>query len=372
MVATGGFGTLPDNPITNTLQEEIGKNVPDEILDPVNSYLGQLSAPTIPPQPASQPNPPLDLIGFFLGETASTVETPNPGNQLSNDETVTVTASLIQKETATATRITGTASAGPTETLTPKITSTSTPILTPTSSCLTPSTTFVDVTFFNSSSQIIDIYWVDFSCNLVFYNTLNPGQSYVQGTYIGHVWWFIDSSTSHLMATHIISSAGEIIDVSTGATSSITATPTLNATNTPTAAPITPTLITPAAPFNGFNISTVNLNGGGTSVTVLAGYPVVVTYSYQVVSDSCPLCITQLVTGLGAPGSHGGSCAYNGIPGVSPGAFGSENVTLTAPSTPGTYYVTVEYHWQYTCGDALTLYGTGGGAPQFIGQIIVQ
>jgi hypothetical protein len=69
MVATGGFGTLPDNPITQTFQEEIGKNFPESILNPINSYLDELSVPTIPPQPDSSPNPPFDLIGLFLGET---------------------------------------------------------------------------------------------------------------------------------------------------------------------------------------------------------------------------------------------------------------------------------------------------------------
>jgi hypothetical protein len=98
-----------------------------------------------------------------------------------------------------------------------------------------------------------------------------------------------------------------------------------------------------------------------------------VTYDFQVFNDPCPGCITQLVTGLGSPGSHGGFCAYDGIPGTFPGTTGSEEITLIAPSAPGTYQVRVEYHWQFSCGDALANYGTGGAVPsQIIGRIIVQ
>ena len=134
---------------------------------------------------------------------------------------------------------------------------------------------------------------------------------------------------------------------------------------------ITPTATT--APFVGFYFNTPDLNGFGAVVTVSPGKAVVVKYNFQVFNDPCPGCITQLVTGLGSPGTHAGSCAYAGVPGVSPGVLGSENVTLTAPLTPGTYNVVVEYHWQYTCGNALTYYGTGGAvSPHIIGQIIVQ
>ena len=39
MVATGGFGALPDNAVTQALQEEIGQNLPEPLLNPLNSYL---------------------------------------------------------------------------------------------------------------------------------------------------------------------------------------------------------------------------------------------------------------------------------------------------------------------------------------------
>ena len=46
MVATGAFGAIPDNPVTNTFQEEIEQNVPEPFLESLNSYLDELSVPT--------------------------------------------------------------------------------------------------------------------------------------------------------------------------------------------------------------------------------------------------------------------------------------------------------------------------------------
>jgi hypothetical protein len=358
MVATGGFGALPDNPVTQALQEEIGQNIPEPLLNPLNSYLEQLSAPTIQPQPASKPNPPLDLIGFLLDDTTSEPSVSVSDNG-AGDETSTSTepSASVGTQTITDTPSTRTATPTltPTRTLTPTSTVTPTPTATPT--CSVPSTTSATTTFFNGSSQTIDVYWVDFSCKLVIYATLSQGQSLIQGTYIGYRWWFVDSSTGHLIADYVVSSANEIVDVSTGSFTTATPTPTATATN---------------APFVGFSVSAVDLNGSGSVATVPPGQPVTVTYNFQIFSDPCPNCITQLVTGLGYSGSQGEWCAYDGIPGVFPGATGSENAVLTAPSTPGTYYVTVEYHWQYYCGDALANYGSGGAvSPKVIGQIIV-
>ena len=79
MVATGGFGALPDNAVTQALQEEIGQNFPEPLLNPLNSYLEQLSAPTIQPQLTSEPNPPLDLVGLFLGDGTSEPPASIPG-----------------------------------------------------------------------------------------------------------------------------------------------------------------------------------------------------------------------------------------------------------------------------------------------------
>ena len=116
----------------------------------------------------------------------------------------------------------------------------------------------------------------------------------------------------------------------------------------------------------------VSLNGGGSSLVTGPGAEVTVTYDFSIYStDTCPSCIVQLVTGLGAPGTHGGTCAVDSvIPFVFPGNIGTENTTLLAPTTLGTYNVTVVYSWEYSCNDALTNY-PNGVLSQIIGQITV-
>lgn len=347
MVATGGFGTLPDNPITQTFQEEIGKNIPETILDPINNYLDELSVPTIPPQPDSSPNPPLDLIGLFLGETSTgipiSVDTPSP------------TFTLTSTPTSTATR-----------TMTPTLTTTTTstgatPTLTPTRICSRPSFVPAATTFFNSSALTVEVYLVDSTCNLTLITVLGPEGTYFQETFIGQLWWFVDSASTRLLADYVVSSANEYVDVSSGAVT--LATPT----------PITPTVTS----FTGFTVSNVVLTDDitqfGTSITIQPGEAFYVSYDFRVFNDPCPGCITQLVTGLNFPGSHGEWCAYDGIPGVSPGVSGSEGTTLFAPEASGTYPVIVEYFWHFSCADALANYpsGTGFQFSRVIGQVIV-
>jgi len=358
---------LPDNPVTQGLQEEIGQNVPEPLLNPINSYLEQLTAPTIPPQPTSPPNPGLDLVGLLLGDT--TLE-PVVSAEIPSDEISTPTETAVDTGTPTLTETpltyTVTATLTATRTFTPTSTFTATATVTP--DCSAPSTTSANTTFFNSSLQTVAVYWVDFSCRLVLYATLSPGQSLIQGTYIGYRWWFIDSSTEHLIATYVVSSANDVVDVSTGAITRATATPTPTSIPTPTAT---------IAQFAGFIVNNVvltdDLSQFGTSITMDPGQPFYVSYDFQVFNHpSCPGCITQLVTGLGTSGSHGGACAYHGIPSLFPGVSGSEAVTLFAPEASGTYPVVVEYHWQYTCADALANYGGGGAvSPRVIGQVLV-
>jgi hypothetical protein len=363
MVATGGFGTLPDNPVTQRLQEEIGENVPESLLDPINSYLEELSAPTIQPRPTSTPNPSLDLVGFLLGDITS-----EPAVSVSETFTPTEMPTDTGTPTLTETPVTHTMTVTltPTQTFTPTLTFTATATATP--NCARPSTVFVNTTFFNSSQRTINVYWVDPGCRLVLYSTLGPGQSFVQGTYIGHLWDFRDSSTGQWIGNYIVSSANDVVDVSTGAISAATSTPTPTSIPTPTAT---------TAAFVGFTVSNVDMTDDisqfGTFITIDPGQPFYVSYEFQVFNHpSCPGCITQLVTGLGTGGSHGGSCAYHGIPPLFPGVSGTEAVTLFAPSVSGTYPVVVEYHWQYTCADALANYGGGGAvSPRVIGQVIV-
>jgi len=74
MIATGGFGAFPDNPLTQTFQEVISENISADFLQPFNSYMENIAAPTIQPQPASESEPPFDLIGTFVGPVNPTAE----------------------------------------------------------------------------------------------------------------------------------------------------------------------------------------------------------------------------------------------------------------------------------------------------------
>jgi hypothetical protein len=351
MVATGGFGTLPDNPITQTFQEEIGKNFPESILNPINSYLDELSVPTIPPQPDSSPNPPFDLIGLFLDE--ETPQEPTPIDTSSPTLTPTDEPGLTPTSTVTSTFT-------PTPTSTPTLTAT--PTLTPTRICSRPSTTPAATTFINSSSLTVEIYLVDPACNLTLITTLGPQGTYFRETLIGQLWWFVDSASTRLIADYVVSTANETVEVSTGAVLLVTPTPPTPATS---------------APFSGFTVSNVSLTDDlyqfGTAITLEPGQEFYVSYTFRVFNDPCPGCITQLVTGLNFPGSYGEWCAYDGIPGVSPGTSGSEATTLYAPEASGTYPVIVAYFWHFSCGDALSNYPSGAGyqSSQVIGQVIV-
>lgn len=343
MLATGGFGTLPKNSLTRAAQEQIGENVPAPFLEPVNAYLEQISAPTIESRPRPT-NGVIDPVGWILaGLLTQTSEVLPPASTPTFTSVPTSSASLIPTITSSPTLT-------PTLTVTPTVTAT----ITATQACPRPSTTPALTTFFNSSKLTIDVYMVDPACKLILFFTLGPEQSATQQTSIGQKWWFIESSAGRLLAEYFVKSAIESVDVSTGAVTVSTPTP---------------------PPFGGLKVSNVvltdDLSQFGTTITLIPSQEFYVTYDFQVSSSSCPTCNVQLITGLRLLSSSG-TCAYAGVPGVAPGASGSEGATLTAPASPGTYSVVVEYHQKPSCGDALTNFGSGAAFfMQVIGQIIV-
>ena len=344
MLATGGFGTLPKNPITRAAQEQIGENVPEPFLEPVNAYLEQIQAPTIESQPRPT-NGPIDPVGWILaGLSSQTPEASPPAS------TPTFTTAPTSSNTFTPT-------IAPSQTSTPTLTvsPTATVSMTPTQACPRPSTTPAMTTFFNSSKLTIDVYMVDPACKLILFFTLGPDQSVTQQTSIGQKWWFIESSAGRLLADYFVKSPIESVDVSTGAITVVTPTPT---------------------PFGGLTVGNVvltdDLSQFGTTITLIPGQEFYVSYDFQVSNSSCPTCNVQLITGLSNLSSSG-ACAYAGVPGGAPGASGVESATLTAPASPGAYSVVVEYHQKASCGDALSNFGSGAAFfMQVIGQIIVQ
>ena len=78
MVATGGFGTFPENSLTQTFQKVIGQNIPADFLEPFNSYMDAISAPTIEPKPAPEAQAvyPLNILNTLI--EAFTKVNPSP------------------------------------------------------------------------------------------------------------------------------------------------------------------------------------------------------------------------------------------------------------------------------------------------------
>jgi hypothetical protein len=108
----------------------------------------------------------------------------------------------------------------------------------------------------------------------------------------------------------------------------------------------------------GYEISNVRLNEKGSSITVKPGQSVSISLDYKIWSRTgCPACIDQIVLGMDDKAL---TCAYHGIPGIYPGRSGSYSGTITAPETPGTYYLYTAYATQYTCEDAKNLYPKTG------------
>jgi hypothetical protein len=109
----------------------------------------------------------------------------------------------------------------------------------------------------------------------------------------------------------------------------------------------------------------VKLNGGTNSINVAPGQSITLTGTYNSVyadpTNVCPACITQLHIGMndGAGGNLFNDCIEtNGSGNPSdlnypkpPQPSGTLNRTFTAPTLPGTYYITQESTWWYYCGE---------------------
>jgi uncharacterized protein YkwD len=68
------------------------------------------------------------------------------------------------------------------------------------SQCSTEGKIQASITFVNNTNRQVDIYWVNYQCQEVKYNTLRPGQSYNQRTYVTHPWRIRDSQTGSILS----------------------------------------------------------------------------------------------------------------------------------------------------------------------------
>ncbi|MBN1505505.1 MAG: hypothetical protein JW955_01595 [Sedimentisphaerales bacterium] len=129
-----------------------------------------------------------------------------------------------------------------------------------------------------------------------------------------------------------------------------------------------------ACETGGWDIFGVQLNGGGTAVTVGPGESVTVEYKYEVWNGTdCPFCRRQILAGLvkGSWSRVTGSCAFNAVPVLCPNkSSGSASAAFTAPSEVGTYDVVVVMDLQYTCAAAEDRFPSQGYR-QTIGTVTV-
>ena len=79
--------------------------------------------------------------------------------------------------------------------------------------CSTPAVTLVNVTFDNQSSNPVDVYWLDYDCNAVFYYYLDIGLSFQQSTYLGHIWDIVDTVTNLVVLEVTITTDGQVITI---------------------------------------------------------------------------------------------------------------------------------------------------------------
>jgi hypothetical protein len=104
---------------------------------------------------------------------------------------------------------------------------------------------------------------------------------------------------------------------------------------------VTPTTSVP------ITIQDVRLNGGSnTLVGASRGQTIQIAVDYTLTqSSTCPSCIDQILIGL-QNGPLG--CVYDGIPSGS-GTSGTGALAITAPTTPGVYYLRFRYAQAFSC-----------------------
>jgi hypothetical protein len=68
------------------------------------------------------------------------------------------------------------------------------------------------ITFFNRSGQRVKVYWLDYAGNLVFYKSLEAGESYDQETYFTHPWLITDAH-NNAWKTYLATSDHTLVEI---------------------------------------------------------------------------------------------------------------------------------------------------------------
>ncbi|MEM9529442.1 MAG: OmpA family protein, partial [Pseudomonadota bacterium] len=112
-------------------------------------------------------------------------------------------------------------------------------------------------------------------------------------------------------------------------------------------------------------VKNVNINGQGNRATVAAGEDFQVTLDYALWNDdACPSCRSQIVIGLN---DQGLDCAYDSVPGATPGFTGSATLDLEALPTGGTQMLRWARSLELNCADAIAKFSSDTSTP--IGEI---
>lgn len=117
----------------------------------------------------------------------------------------------------------------------------------------------------------------------------------------------------------------------------------------------------------GFVPTQSDLGSGSPLAIVAPGAPISGTIHLHEWGD-CPQCIVQVVSAIEGTAV---ACLTNHISGVYPGMTETATLSLTAPTTPGTYFVYASVFEQLNCASALALY-TATFPRRLIGVIIVK
>jgi CSLREA domain-containing protein len=104
--------------------------------------------------------------------------------------------------------------------------------------------------------------------------------------------------------------------------------------------------------FAGVTISNVKINGGSNTEFVSPGSTFSLSMDYSIVDTACPGCIDQIEIGYST--SDPFTCIYDDVPGPV-GESGSATINVTAPSTPGVYYLGFDRAQHYSCAQALAV-----------------
>src|SRR3954469_21121499 len=66
-----------------------------------------------------------------------------------------------------------------------------------------------EITFVNQTDRTVTVYWLNYAGQRIYYNTLNPSESYDQQTWVTHPWVVVDQAGTCLGYTTAIPESRE-------------------------------------------------------------------------------------------------------------------------------------------------------------------